>query len=493
MHCQVRLAAWLRDASRACRLPQSRTRWARSPAAVRTPARARRRATPRKRQQLLERWRCPPRLHAQPGGERLSVVFMFPGGGAQYAGMARGPLRDRCPSSAKRWTGASRSCADASARTCARCSSRATPRRQPPNAQLQRPSLQLPLVFLIEYALAQLWESLGVKADCADRPQHGRERRRLRGRRDEPRGCAGPGAAARPADGRGAGRRHAQRADERRRPARRGSAPSSTSPRPTARCCRSPRARSRRSMRCRRASRPKASKRDACASTSPRTRGCSNRSSAASAPTSGHPAASRRRSRSSRTCTGDWLTDAEATDPEYWVRHLRNTVRFADGVQRLLQDKSRLTWRSVPASILGSFVRQSHDAIVQRMFALAASPATSPSATTCTCATVAGRLWASGLARRRHAALAGQGGPRVRCPATRSSIRATGSSRLPADSQQDGDEALFPQRVAVRAGVVLGTPLGAAGHCAGRSAAPQVWCVFHHGDPVARSCITRTA
>ncbi len=35
--------------------------------------------------------------------------------------------------------------------------------------------------------------------------------------------------------------------------------------------------------------------------------------------------------------TGDWITVAEATDPDYWVRHLRNTVRFSQGVQLLLQ------------------------------------------------------------------------------------------------------------------------------------------------------------
>ncbi|WOD44519.1 polyketide synthase [Hwangdonia lutea] len=37
------------------------------------------------------------------------------------------------------------------------------------------------------------------------------------------------------------------------------------------------------------------------------------------------------------TVTGNWLSDAEATDPKYWAKHLRATVRFSDAMETALE------------------------------------------------------------------------------------------------------------------------------------------------------------
>ncbi len=57
--------------------------------------------------------------------------------------------------------------------------------------------------------------------------------------------------------------------------------------------------------------------------------------------------------------TGTWITPAEATDPDYWVRHLRHTVRFSQGVQELLRrDTDRVLLEVGPGRTLASFVRR---------------------------------------------------------------------------------------------------------------------------------------
>lgn len=56
--------------------------------------------------------------------------------------------------------------------------------------------------------------------------------------------------------------------------------------------------------------------------------------------------------------TGTWITDSEATDPSYWGRHLRSTVRFAAGVQTLMRDAGRLLIEVGPGTTLRTLTRQ---------------------------------------------------------------------------------------------------------------------------------------
>ncbi len=55
--------------------------------------------------------------------------------------------------------------------------------------------------------------------------------------------------------------------------------------------------------------------------------------------------------------TGTWVTDAQATDPQYWVDHLRGTVRFADGVATLAAEPGRVFLEVGPGKTLSSLAR----------------------------------------------------------------------------------------------------------------------------------------
>ncbi|MFC7440510.1 type I polyketide synthase [Laceyella putida] len=56
--------------------------------------------------------------------------------------------------------------------------------------------------------------------------------------------------------------------------------------------------------------------------------------------------------------TGTWIKAEEATDPEYWVRHLRETVRFADGVKTLWERPERVLLEVGPGRTLSTLAKQ---------------------------------------------------------------------------------------------------------------------------------------
>lgn len=56
--------------------------------------------------------------------------------------------------------------------------------------------------------------------------------------------------------------------------------------------------------------------------------------------------------------TGTWITERQATDPDYWASHLRQTVRFADCMQNALQETDCVLLEVGPESTLKMLAEQ---------------------------------------------------------------------------------------------------------------------------------------
>ncbi|MDF5706501.1 MAG: beta-ketoacyl synthase N-terminal-like domain-containing protein [Nostoc sp. S4] len=56
--------------------------------------------------------------------------------------------------------------------------------------------------------------------------------------------------------------------------------------------------------------------------------------------------------------SGTWITTAEATDPNYWARHLRQPVRFSEGIAELFKQPKRIFLEVGPGRTLSTFTKQ---------------------------------------------------------------------------------------------------------------------------------------
>jgi acyl transferase domain-containing protein len=91
--------------------------------------------------------------------------------------------------------------------------------------------------------------------------------------------------------------------------------------------------------------------------------------------------------------TGTWIAADEATEPRYWAKHLRQTVRFADGLRALLAEENRVLLEVGPGRTLGVFARQQGAGAV---FASLRHPQAGQADRPFLLNTL-GRLWLSGL------------------------------------------------------------------------------------------------
>ncbi|MDP8242502.1 MAG: SDR family NAD(P)-dependent oxidoreductase [Candidatus Hinthialibacter antarcticus] len=94
--------------------------------------------------------------------------------------------------------------------------------------------------------------------------------------------------------------------------------------------------------------------------------------------------------------SGDWTTNQQATSPDYWAAHLRNPVRFADGVRLLCQDAKRALVELGPGNTLSALAMQSDDC-EDRVCVASMPRAKDAQSDTGVIHKTLGSLWASGV------------------------------------------------------------------------------------------------
>jgi len=94
--------------------------------------------------------------------------------------------------------------------------------------------------------------------------------------------------------------------------------------------------------------------------------------------------------------TGDWITAAEATDPNYWARHLAGTVRFADGL-RALRESDAVLLEVGPGQTLCALARQQSQAPADQTALATIRPARESRDDAEFLLTTLGRLWLAGV------------------------------------------------------------------------------------------------
>src|SRR5207249_4264615 len=94
---------------------------------------------------------------------------------------------------------------------------------------------------------------------------------------------------------------------------------------------------------------------------------------------------------------GTWITAGEATDPSYWARHLRQVVRFADGVHELLKDPTAVLLEVGPGQTLSTLANQHPNAAARQMIHASLCRAHSQESDLAFLLSTLGKLWLAGI------------------------------------------------------------------------------------------------
>jgi amino acid adenylation domain-containing protein len=94
--------------------------------------------------------------------------------------------------------------------------------------------------------------------------------------------------------------------------------------------------------------------------------------------------------------TGTWMSDGDALDPSYWARHLRGTVRFADGLSSVLSLPAPVLIEVGPGRVLSSLARLHPEAGKARLVTSTLSTLGSDRGDLETLLGAVGKLWCVG-------------------------------------------------------------------------------------------------
>jgi amino acid adenylation domain-containing protein len=154
--------------------------------------------------------------------------------------------------------------------------------------------------------------------------------------------------------------------------------------------------------------------------------------------------------------TGSWIEPAQATDPGYWLRHLRQPVRFAAALQELAADPDRVLLEVGPGRGLATLVRRQEGEALAAVSSLG-KPEELGAEEEAALLTALGRLWLAGVEvdwqgfaaqeRRRRLPLPTYPFERQRCwlqPAAKAARRRTAAA-APAPAM--GATPAFPETV----------------------------------------------
>ncbi|RXJ49669.1 polyketide synthase [Gelidibacter gilvus] len=116
------------------------------------------------------------------------------------------------------------------------------------------------------------------------------------------------------------------------------------------------------------------------------------------------------------TVTGTWMSDSEATDPKYWTDHLRATVRFSDAMETALDLEDIILLEVGPGRALATLSQQKKNAKSATSIASLVAPSDNENSYH-TVLSALGQLWLKGIEPDWHAFYKGQSRQKVWLPA----------------------------------------------------------------------------